>query len=267
MSRGTLLVTAMALFGCAKAAQRPDPMEDVDAPVDPPMIDAPDIDAPVAMPDANMCATQPCDILTKCGCAAGNACDIDFSDLMGTACRPINIAGHETDTCVSTNNNCDAGFVCLGSAAGRSCKKYCSTNADCGAPRGQCVIDITNGSTPIAGAPSVCSSNCDPTNVAAGSCPAGYKCNLFQATHNGSTVNIVDCDPSVGAGTQGANCTAGTAGNDALCAANHSCTTLNGTTFNCRKICNKAASNCGAMTCIGFNPALTVGGIEYGVCN
>ncbi|MCW5806301.1 MAG: hypothetical protein KIT31_28305 [Deltaproteobacteria bacterium] len=254
----------LTIAACAKASA---PVEQSDAP--PGGIDARDIDAAVLPPDGNGCGTQPCDILPQCGCGAG-ACDIDFSDLTGTACRQIIMQGNETATCSLGNAYCSAGFVCLGGAGGRSCKKYCSSNADCAAPRGQCVIDITANNMPIAGIPSVCSSGCDPTNVGAGGCPTGWKCNIFTATHGGQNFNITDCaPPPTTAGTQGANCKVGADGDDALCAANFLCTTVNaGTNFNCRRTCNNVGAACPTGgTCIGFNPAFTVGGTQYGVCN
>ncbi len=257
----------VVLLGCANASSTTPPVdaEDVLPEIDAPVSTV--IDAPIAMPDGNGCATQPCEIISQCGCAATQACDIDGSDLDGGACRPVTTPGQVTSTC-DTADDCDRGFVCLGSSAGRSCRKYCEANTDCTAPRGQCVVDIVSGTTPVPNIPSVCSSGCDPTNVAAGGCPASWKCNVYTATHNAMTYNITDCDPSVGALGQGGNCKVGTEGDDALCSANHLCTTIDaGTNFGCRKICNRAASNCGALTCIAFNPALTVGGTEYGVCN
>jgi hypothetical protein len=259
--RVSVLLGCVLLLACAKAGGS-QPNGQADAPASGDDDAAIDIDAANVLPDANTCATQPCDILTQCGCGA-MACDIDGTDLMGTACRAIVTPGHETSSC-STASRCDKGFVCAGS----TCKKYCGTNADCGSPRGQCVIDITDGTNPIPGIPSVCSSNCDPTNVAAGGCPAGDKCGLFTATHAGVTHNIADCSIA-GAGIQGTNCKVGAVGDDTLCGPDFSCTTINaGTNFNCRRQCNKTAGGgCGALTCIGFNPAFTIGAVEYGVCN
>jgi len=259
-----LLFGLIGVLACATASRE----QPIDPTIDATSIDSPTIedDAAVVGPDANTCATQPCDILTQCGCGA-MACDIDSSDNMGTACRTIFTPGHETNTCANPTR-CDKGFVCLGGGGGGTCKKYCGTNADCGAPRGQCVIDINSGGTPLVGIPSVCSSNCDPTNTAAGGCPGGHKCGLFTQTHQAMTFNIADCS-AAGSGVQAANCKVGAAGDDTLCAADFLCTTVNaGTNFNCRRICNRTLNTgCGALTCIGFNPANTIGGTEYGVCN
>ena len=220
--------------------------------------------------DANGCATQPCSILPQCGCGAAMACDVNVMTLMGTACRSVASPGHETDHCTSTAN-CDVGYVCLGATNASSCKKYCAADADCGSPRGQCVIDITNaGGMAIAGLPPVCSSNCDPTNTAAGGCASNMKCGLFTATHNATMHNIADCSPA-GAGVQGAVCAGAGSGDDTLCAANFLCTTVT-SGYNCRKICNKTANTgcVGAQTCLGFATPFkipTPTGIEYGVCN
>jgi hypothetical protein len=217
--------------------------------------------------DSNGCATQPCDIPTQCGCGSG-ACDIDGSDLMGTACRMIATPGHETSTC-SGPTGCDKDYVCLGGAGDASCHKYCGSDAECGTPRGKCAIDIQSGGTVIPGIPSACSSNCDPANTANPAvCPSTMKCSIFSATHMGTMLDISDC-AKAGAGTQGTTCQAGSNGDDTLCAANNLCTTLDGTTFNCRRICIRpgGAQCVGTQTCLGFNPALTIGGTEYGVCN
>jgi len=152
--RWLLLITALA--GCASAGG------DKPAVDSPPPVDTPP--PPVDM--FNGCATQPCDILTQCGCASTDSCDIDFADFAGTACRVINTPGREDATCDSSSK-CDRGFACIGGSQA-TCRKYCSANADCGSPRGQCVVDITNQGQPIADIPSVCSSNCDPVTVIAG---------------------------------------------------------------------------------------------------
>ena len=229
--------------------------------------DAPKKDAAGQM-DANNCATQPCDIPSQCGCGSG-ACDINGSDLMGTACRMITTSGHAGDEC-NGPDDCDKGYVCLGGSGDASCHKYCGTTADCTSPRGQCIIDITDGTNPIAGVPPACTSNCDPLNAATAGCSTGLRCSVFSTTHAGSAYNYTDCE-KVGGGTQGTNCKVGTNGDDTLCDTDFFCTTVNGgTNFNCRKFCtlNPAGGQCtGGLTCLAFNPVLTVVGVEYGVCN
>ena len=218
--------------------------------------------------DANNCATQPCDILSQCGCGSG-ACDIDGSDLVGTACRMITTPGHAGDACGGPGD-CDKDFVCLGGSGDASCHKYCASTADCTSPRGMCIIDITNGTNPIQGVPPACTSNCDPLDAATPGCATGLRCSIFSTTHMGSAYNYTDCE-AVGTGTQGTNCKVGTNGDDTLCKTGFFCTTVNGgANFNCRKYCtlNPAGGQCtGGLTCLAFNPILTVVGVEYGVCN
>ncbi|HTJ41656.1 MAG TPA: hypothetical protein VL463_06150 [Kofleriaceae bacterium] len=219
----------------------------------------PDAKVPDAAPDANNCSVQPCTLAPQCGCPANQSCDIDPTDLMGNLCRAINTPGKETSTCGSFSE-CDKGYVCLNDGA---CHRYCATSGDCISPRGQCVIQLQNGGVDIDGA-IVCSSNCDPIGNASTYCPANDKCGIFTATFKGTTYDITDCEAQ-GAGGQGTNCKVGTSGDDTKCAANYSCTTLDGTNFACRKYCTFQSGQC-STSCLHFNPALTIGGTEYGVC-
>lgn len=236
-------------------------------------IDGPSIDAPVDAPiDANNCPTQPCDLHQQCGCTSPLVCDLDFTDLVGTQCRAVNQAGTETSRCVggtppaAQSSYCSGGYVCVGSAPSARCEKYCDMSSDCQQPRGQCVIQLVNGTMDIPGA-TTCSSNCNPVNSAAGGCPAGDKCGFFtvnNALTGGTDRDIVDCT-TPGAGAHGATCTT-----DATCASDTLCTTVSAQT-RCRRVCNRTTggSECAAIagtSCIGFNPALTIGGTEYGVC-
>lgn len=217
--------------------------------------------------DANNCAEQPCTILPACGCGGANTCDIDGSDLKGTACRPVTVMGTESATCTSVTQ-CSAGYVCLGSSAGSSCKKYCSTNADCGSPRGQCVIHPSSGGTAISGIPAVCSSNCEPTAQTIPECPSTWKCVLATTTDNSATVNISDCAPA-GAGGQGAACVTGGSADDSLCNKGFACSTTNlDTAPKCRRLCQKAAPSCpGTTQCLSYTPAFKINNVEYGICN
>lgn len=254
------------------------PIGTIDSPVgtiDGAMIDGAPIDGPPmtidgrppdAMVDANNCTVQPCTLAPQCGCPSNQSCDIDPTDLMGNVCRAVNSPGHETNTCGSFSE-CDVGYVCIGDGTHDNCHKYCTSNTDCAAPRGQCVIQLTDASNnPIPGAVT-CSSNCDPSTSSASTyCPASWKCGLFSATYNSTTFDIADCE-FAGTGTQGTSCTVAGAGDDTKCAQNYTCATLNGTTFNCGKVIKYLTGSCPAGTTLyEFNPALKIGGTEYGVC-
>lgn len=228
-----------------------------DGAIDAPPVDGAVVDAAIDAPiDANTCPTQPCDLHVQCGCAPPLTCDIDFTDLMGTSCRAVNVPGTELNTCGSFSE-CAAGHVCVG---GR-CHKYCDADNDCTAPRGACAIQITGqASMPIPGA-TTCSASCNPINSAAGGCPTGQKCGFFTGIGDR---DIVDCT-APGTGAIGAACTS-----DTTCSSNTFCTTYNAQQ-RCRKVCNRTTggSECATVagtTCVGFNPALSIGGTEYGIC-
>ena len=252
-----LLASGCLLVACATAGR--DNQAVTDGPTSDGTTDAP--------PDANNCVTQPCDILSACGCPDDQACDVDTDDLMGTACRPVAAnPGAEDNTC-SNISGCPPGLVCLGNPG--HCRKYCDDNPDCGQPRGQCVVTITDGTNPIPGIPKTCTSNCDPTNSQANACPGGEKCSLFVLDVGGVPTNIVDCD-TAGTRTNGQDCTTAGAANDGLCAKDHLCVTTSGggnTTNICRKTCIVGGAGiCTAGACEGFNEAFIVGGTNYGFC-
>ncbi len=213
--------------------------------------------------DANTCPVQPCTLSPECGCPGNQTCDIDPTDLVGNICRAINSPGKETSTCGSFSE-CDHGYVCLGDGTNNSCKEYCTVNADCAQPRGQCVIQIVDASQVAIPGAVTCSSNCNPTAAAGAYCPANWKCGIFTATFGGTDHDIADCTPA-GTGVHGAACT-----DDSTCGAQTLCTTVN-TATRCRRICNRTTggTECASLagtTCLGYTPALTIGGTEYGVC-
>jgi hypothetical protein len=252
-----LLAAGCLLVACATAGR------DNPATNDGPASDGPTTDSTVEA-DANNCVSQPCDILTTCGCPADQACDVDGEDLNGTACRPVAANAANEDNGCSTASGCKAGLVCIGNPG--HCRKYCDDNPDCGQPRGQCVVTITDGTNPIPGIPKTCTSNCDPTNSAANACPGGEKCSLFVLDVNGVDTNIVDCD-TAGVRTNGQDCTTAGSADDALCAKDHLCVTTGGTTNTCRKSCIVGGAGiCTGGACQAFTTPFIVGGTNYGFC-
>jgi len=192
----------------------------------------------------------------------GQTCDIDGDDLMGTACRVVAANASAEGGACGNVTNCQPGNVCL---AGGFCRKYCDDSADCGQPRGQCLIQITDGTNPIPGIPKTCTSNCDPTNVALGGCPAAQKCGLFVLDVGGVDTNIVDCD-TAGTGTQGVACTTNGVADDSKCAKDFTCVTQ-GANNTCRRSCPVGGVNpCTAGVCTAFSIPFVVGGINYGFC-
>ena len=224
------------------------------------------VDAAIDSPDAsNGCAVQPCSITPQCGCTDPGhpACDLGSGST--NACRAAVTTGVEGTACTAAAG-CAAGYTCVGGGGNFSCEKYCASNTDCIAPRGQCVIGLTDGSgSAIAGAV-VCSSNCDPSTATNSLCPSGWTCDLFGSTYMGTTYNIADCRL---AGTQGngASCTPNGTTAGTTCAAGYSC--VNTGSNVCKKICNKTANTgCSGTggTCTSFTTPDMIGGTEYGVC-
>lgn len=255
MKRALATLASAWLVSCASAT--PPTVQQQDAP--------PSVDAPIDTTsiDAEVCATQPCDLQTQCGCPTTQACDLDFSDLMGTACRNQVDTGTEGTSCGGTFGSpqkCARKYICLGDSTNRSCKHYCASNADCMGPRGQCVIQVTANNQPVPNAVT-CSSNCDPSAASNPLCPAAWTCDLFTATFMTVAHPIVDCRVA-GAAGQGATCST-TVG----CAAGLSCITQ-GAVMKCAKICKPPANTgCpGGTTCMSFGTPFSVGGTEYGAC-
>jgi hypothetical protein len=251
----SLLLTLAVLGACAKGGGGTgDAQVDTPAPAD-------------AALDSNGCSVQPCSILPQCGCTGQNTCDLDSGDSMGTACRNITVPGTETSAC-SSKTECDRNFTCIGGAAYASCKKFCTSNADCGSPRGQCVLGFASTAGPDV--PKFCSSNCDPTDATAASCPSTFKCTLYTAMSAGTNYKIADCSLA-GTGTQGVDCTAGSQPYEAKCAKGFQCVKLTTeSTYKCRKICatpGQAGGACGGSNqCIGYTEPHTIGSTTYGVC-
>jgi hypothetical protein len=263
------IVALLAVSACATSAGPGVGGDPIDADPNAPDADpnAPDADpnAPDADPGApdaepsSSCATSPCDLIDQCGCAGGQACDVDFTDLMGTACRGVATPGDQNDTCAAINQ-CGAGFACVGAG---SCEQYCDADADCGTPRGKCVIQLVDNQTPaqpIAGAV-VCSSNCDPAAATNATCPTAWTCDMFTATFNAVDHDIADCR-AAGTRTQGQSCSAAM-----TCVAQHTCVNSGGSPV-CGKICKRpAGTECtGGTTCFGYTEPLMIGTQEYGVC-
>jgi hypothetical protein len=253
MHRLAVLLALAAVTACAKGSSAP-----TDAAVDGRNL----ADASI---DSNGCSVQPCSILPQCGCPGQNACDLDETDKVGTACRNILTPGTETSTC-TMNKQCDQNFTCIGGSAYASCKKYCTADVDCGSPRGKCVLQFGSAGPDV---PKFCSSNCDPTDASAANCPSTFKCTLYSASSGGTTYKIADCSLA-GTGTQGTDCTSGSQPFEAKCAKSFQCAQLVGdTTFKCRKICTApgtTTAQCGGQTCIGYSPPHTIGATTYGVC-
>jgi hypothetical protein len=211
--------------------------------------------------DSNGCAAQPCTVDPQCGCTdpMKSACDLGSGS--ANACRYATTSGVEGQSCISSQG-CAAQYTCVGGGGNYECEKYCASTSECISPRGQCVIQLNDGSgNPIPNAV-VCSSNCDPSTATNPLCPSGWTCDLFTATYKATTYSIADCRVNGPAGLNAACSTTN------QCQAGLSC--VNTGSDVCKKICNKTANTgCTTGTCTSFTTAVKIPdttGTEYGVC-
>ncbi len=221
-------------------------------------------DADTGTPDGDAAACSPCRLVDQCGCnPATEACDLggSYPSQGTTACRPVLIDGTGLDTC-NDWTSCAAGYVCLGASGQASCKRYCSSDAECEGGGGLCVIEVTSGGTPIPGV-KVCSPSCDP--FTSSGCPSGWACGAF--SDSVEQRNFTWCAVP-GQGVNNAICS-----DDGQCAAGFTCVSVSGT-HRCKKYCDKGdgSPGCAAnQTCVGLVDAaghpLLVAGVSYGVCN
>jgi hypothetical protein len=218
-------------------------------------------DAPISTIDAGTgCSQVPCDITPQCGCAAGEACDLDPANFgtAGTLCRGA--GSGTTGTICTADENCAAGYGCVGFGGGSSCTEYCNGDGDCAGGGSICAITLVYGtpSMPVPGI-TMCSTDCQPP-VPGGNCPAGWGCHMAQE-QGGLMRNFTICS-AAGAGGQQATCTY-----NSDCQAGYSCYT-DGTSFFCLHNCvYPAGTGCPAgTTCNQFATPAIIGGVNYGYC-
>lgn len=211
-----------------------------------------------AAPDAELCPTQPCDLLEQCGCGS-EACDTTFQADGLTVCRPITAQGTEIAPC-SASTECAAGYLCLGGGRWSRCKRFCGKEADChGGGRSRC-FSVYSAGSPVANT-HYCTANCDPLAANPAGCPAGWQCFALYSSDTGQAYS--EC---AGPGPMGVG---GACDDAADCAKDLTCVFFHGTgqcLAECRKTAPASACPSG-KTCFSYNPQVSLGGIEYGYCN
>jgi len=205
------------------------------------------------------CGEMPCKLVApQCGCASGEMCQVD--GMGARACVP---AGNVAIGGVCTvDNDCAAGGICLATTPTVStCGEFCSSDAQCTAPGGLCVVTLNNGSGGQIPGVTLCSENCNATtNVG---CAAGTGC-VFGRESAGQMRLFTTCR-EVGTGAQGAACT-----DNGDCAATYGC--FNTGTNECLKYCNVNAPSCPSGTActaitIGTDEVeVIIGNVTYGAC-
>jgi hypothetical protein len=206
------------------------------------------------------CSESPCRLVSpQCGCASGQGCYLSGGSRLCTTAGTAS----EGSSC-SGVASCAPGLVCLNlsqtTTAVNQCNRFCETDTDCTGDA-ICVYTLDDGSGGAVSGVRVCSSDCDPVTQVG--CGSGAMCTIFSETM-GLMRDFTGCTGPAGLGGQGAACT------DAVdCQAGYACVGSPGT---CLRWCDEPGSafapECPAgLTCYGFTTPLTVGGVEYGVCD
>jgi len=166
--------------------------------------------------------------------------------------------------CGAAPNLCSEGTVCVVvDPTVSTCYEFCSTNADCVAPGGLCLIQLDDGmGNPIPNV-TLCTANCNPINNAG--CPvAGTSCQLLQESMPPMSL-LTDCQ-GAGTGTHNAPCTPGMPD----CAPKFGCFNT-GTPQAPNNVCLKYCNAANPFGCPGIqlcnDLGVMLGGIEYGVCD
>ena len=180
------------------------------------------------------------------------ACDLDpdFLSVAGTFCRDVAAQGTTDDTCTE-KTDCAAGYSCLGSSAGRSCKQLCNVKEDCGG--GLCAMEVTYGPNgdPVPGV-KVCTIVCNPLDGTG--CPSGWGCDILSL--DGSSDSFTWCAVA-GSGGPGDACT-----NPWDCGVGFTCYPPSGS-GQCIKFCDPAGAPCLTGTCSVVMP---INGQNVGGC-
>jgi len=161
------------------------------------------------------------------GCGPQATCALSCMNTGGKATQCTPAGNGVPGSICEDDSDCAVGSQCFVEACGvKVCRKYCSTNADCGGNGASCLTEIQCDGSAAGSGHRICSQPCDPRGLAQTGCAAGLKCFVFPG-------EVADCD-CVGAtriGTDGAACK--TSDN---CGPGLLCITM-GADSRCRPIC------------------------------
>lgn len=206
---------------------------------------------------------SPCKVTApQCGCGAGEACTV-VNGAVG-----CDTAGPDSDGAAcgsSASDLCQAGLLCVNASSSTGqCLKFCSSDSDCQAPGGLCILQLDDGMGGSISGVTICTPNCSLFNNTG--CPSGSACELRQESA-GQKRWLTLCGET-GTKTQGQTCDQAIEGD---CAAGYTCLDT-GSGTKCLHYCNAdTLSGCsGATSCVGLvdqsqNP-IVLGGTSIGVC-
>ena len=199
-------------------------------------------------PDCPELGSAPCDLVTGCGCATGEACRADAASPGAATCMPLAEHPHAPYAQCESDLQCPALHSCIDSV----CKKMCREAADCGWSAAQCLPTKDASGTPLASR--YCARGCDVASPQAPdpgfqACGAGLGCVIAG--------DGTDCIPQPGSAEQGAACKG-----SGDCAPGLYCSNDG----ECQRWCKLGADDCTGERCVAADPAVVAGGASYGRC-
>jgi hypothetical protein len=200
------------------------------------------------------CCTIPegasCDLVTDCGCAAGEACSITTG--AEPVCRPLTNTTDSRVACDDSAETCPGGHSCVKNG----CVRNCRVDADCPGVGSACA-DLF-GVTRVG----QCSTSCnvvDPFSTEAGydACGPGLTCSVVTTSDGIDVSSFTHCG------------VAGTVGEGGACTGFLDCAAgLECYENVCIPSCLVGVGTCpNAATCIVPTPVLIVNGYTLGVCD
>lgn len=218
----------------------------------------------VASTDFGLCVPDGCDRPTsgacgpnpQCGCGSGMSCDVMVNAQAQAvyACRAVGSTSAWAACDLQTD--CPRGTSCVDN----QCQPFCTTDASCGEPYTICrqVFPPLSNPPKISGFTS-CARPCDPyqpTQMAAGysPCSEGSACSP-------STDGRSYCREIKNAGGSGDACSQQTD-----CGAGFVCMNSDSGGALCQLLCRVNSSDCSRGRCLGLDPKVYVGNVEWGTC-
>ena len=189
-----------------------------------------------------------CDLVSGCGCAAGQACRADAARPGAAACGPLAPDPLAPYAQCNSDLQCPALYSCIDSV----CKKLCREPADCGWSDAGCLPTRDAGGQALPAR--YCTRGCDvasPQSPDPGfqPCGAGLRCVIAGEG--------TDCISPAGSIAEGAACTAS---DD--CAPGLYCSSGG----ECQRWCKLGADDCPGERCVVADTPLVAGDVTYGTC-
>ena len=205
-----------------------------------------------------ICAVEPataCALVPQSGCSGATpACDVDDGS---TSCRAVTSMGTSNNHC-AVDTACKAGYTCIGDEDAANpawCARFCLADGDCTGTGSRCLTGLVDGNLDPINV-TVCTNACNP--VAQSGCPTGMGC----IARHAAAGDFTDCM------YQGTTPDGGSCQTRADCMKGSTCLDIGGVGV-CREYCTVGDdSTCPFdQSCVSLANDITIGAVEYGVCN